>query len=438
MEFNSLKILNAREERINFIESLIVKDKVIISIRANYPGCVKDNVITRNIVNNIINDYEDSFNFLEKYSFNNGEGLVYVYILNSIDVVSIKKNMIKIEEKHPLGRLVDIDVYYRDIKSISRKELGYKERKCFLCDDNAYNCIRSKNHTIESVLSYINKTVEDYERNQLALKMVELSNQAMLYELFTYPSFGNVSPYSKGSHKDMDYYTFIDSISVLNKYMYEIAYTSYNHKSIEEIYDDVVEIGIKCEKEMFKKTNGINTHKGLIFVLGSIISATMITIYRKQSFDEIFNNIKVLLSRKLIELDDLSLINKDNLSNGEKIYIKHKIKGVRKEGSLGFPIIRDALNLLDINDKLSFVKTFIYIISKCEDTTIIHRRGVECLDRVKNIMNDLYLSGYNDKKLLKVEKEFIDEGINPGGSADLLCGTIFLSLVKKENNFRRE
>ena len=39
---------------------------------------------------------------------------------------------IEIEES-PLGRFVDIDVYYNSLKSISRDELGFENRKCIYC-----------------------------------------------------------------------------------------------------------------------------------------------------------------------------------------------------------------------------------------------------------------------------------------------------------------
>ncbi len=106
---------------------------------------------------------------------------------------------------------------------------------------------------------------------KIFLEIIEYTNQAMLYELCTTPSFGLVSPYSKGAHQDMDYFTFIDSISVLNKYMFQFAQLGYQDKAIGDLDFEAIEIGLACEKEMFQKTKGINTHKGLIFVLGTLV-----------------------------------------------------------------------------------------------------------------------------------------------------------------------
>ena len=69
----------------------------------------------------------------------------------------------------------------------------------------------------------------------IAKKLAECASEAMLFEVSSYPSPGLVSPVSNGSHKDMNYYTFLGSISVLNKYMYEFALAGIQKDKIEEI-----------------------------------------------------------------------------------------------------------------------------------------------------------------------------------------------------------
>ncbi|MDF2698794.1 MAG: citXG [Haloplasmataceae bacterium] len=265
----------------------------------------------------------------------------------------------------------------------------------------------------------------------LFLEMIEYTNQAMMYELFTDPSFGLVSPYTKGSHKDMDHFTFIDSISVLNKYMYKFAKLGYVSGSISSLYNEAVKLGILCEKEMFDKTKGINTHKGLIFVLGTLVCSYTKLIYDHQNFKNFFNYCSQLISKKQYELDSLKVGN----TNGEKIYLKYKIAGVRKEAYLGFPLIQRALGYFDLNDQTSLVKTLVFLMSECDDTTIINRVGMDGLEYVKEQMKELLNKGFDIKALKIIESEFINRGISPGGSADLLCGTIFVSLIK--NNDRR-
>ncbi|QVK17280.1 citrate lyase holo-[acyl-carrier protein] synthase [Mycoplasmatota bacterium] len=426
------KILEARDNRVSLIESLLKKG-IVISLRCNYPGKNKKNRYTDKVINYMNEVIKERFNVSESQYIDEGEGPVYLYVLTDTRSKGVKLSAIGIENQHLLGRLVDIDVYDKTIKSLSRHDFQVPSRKCYLCDEEAVNCIVHKRHSLETLIHFFHQTVDLYEK--LPIDIIEYTNQAMLYELFTYPSFGLVSPYSSGAHQDMDYFTFIDSISVLNKYMLQFAYLAYQEKQIEKMLDEAINIGKVCEKEMFCKTKGVNTHKGLIFVLGTLVMSSIKMFYHNDSFDKIFENCRIITKNKLHELNQ---IDDNKLSNGEKVYLKYQKEGVRKEASLGFPIIQEALKYLDLENKDSLIKTLIYIMSLCEDTTIIHRKGLDGLEYVKKTMNHLMKEGFDNKLLLKINDQFIKEGISPGGSADLLCGTIFLSLIKNKMIKRRE
>lgn len=270
------------------------------------------------------------------------------------------------------------------------------------------------------------------DKESIILDVMEFSNQAMLYELMTDPSFGLVSPFTSGSHTDMDAFTFIDSASVVNKYMLQFAKLGYSSISIEDMTDEAIQIGLACEQAMFSKTNGINTHKGLIFVLGTIVVATTKVIYDQVPFEKIFTYSSRLIKSKMNEFGGVHEKDEHHLSHGEKIYLKYQVEGVRKEAYLGFPIIQKALHVLDLNDKKTLVTTLMYIMSVCDDTTIIHRQGLSGLEYVKYTMNNLLEKGYGDEDLREIEDDFIQKRISPGGSADLLSGTIFLSLMKNK------
>jgi triphosphoribosyl-dephospho-CoA synthetase len=259
----------------------------------------------------------------------------------------------------------------------------------------------------------------------IALELMEFANQAMCYELLTYPSFGLVSPYSKGSHEDMDHFTFIDSISVLNKYMYLFAKNGYQDQPLSELFDTAIQIGIECEKDMFTKTRGINTHKGLIFVLGTLISCSARALYYKEGFDQVFKYCQTFGMGKLEEFEQLN--QKEKLSHGEMIYLKEKIGGVRQEAALGFPILQQAWKWVDFDHKDSLVKTLIYLMGHCEDTTIIHRCGLETLEEVQRTMKQIVQNGFNLHEINEIEAAYIERGISPGGSADLLVGAIYLA-----------
>ncbi|MFL0268715.1 triphosphoribosyl-dephospho-CoA synthase CitG [Candidatus Clostridium radicumherbarum] len=264
--------------------------------------------------------------------------------------------------------------------------------------------------------------------------------QAMLYEVSCYPSPGLVSPISNGAHKDMNYYTFIDSIAALSKYFVLFAEEGYSDKSSKSIFDSIRGIGIEAEKDMFNKTNGINTHKGMLFLMGIACAASTKAIYNKKDFYEIQNIIKEMTAG-IVEKELFVLKDNNNLSHGEKLYMKYKNEGVRGEVEKGIPAVfnfsldyyKESLDLSE-NDRL--VNTLIGIMQICNDSTIIHRHNPKVLEEVKEKAKEIIHNGgmrtIKGKEMIDALcDEFIERNISPGGSADLLGVTVFLYLVEE-------
>ena len=104
-------------------------------------------------------------------------------------------------------------------------------------------------------------------------EVAKWATKALLYEVSISPKAGLVSRLSNGSHKDMDFYTFIDSALSLDEYFSEC----YIYGQKKDFYSPIFfknlrDLGKKAEKEMYQATDGINTHKGTIFSMGIIIS----------------------------------------------------------------------------------------------------------------------------------------------------------------------
>lgn len=76
---------------------------------------------------------------------------------------ALKQQMSMLEERHPLGRLWDIDVIDSDGRSLSRCELGLPARRCLICQQDAHVCARSRQHTLDLLLDEIARRIECYE-----------------------------------------------------------------------------------------------------------------------------------------------------------------------------------------------------------------------------------------------------------------------------------
>ncbi|MDO5552019.1 MAG: citrate lyase holo-[acyl-carrier protein] synthase [Lachnospiraceae bacterium] len=93
-------------------------------------------------------------------------GSLMFYALSCPGAAYVKKLTVYLEETHPLGRLFDIDVLWPDGKGISREALGLPKRRCFLCDQEAKICGRSRAHSVEELQQAVEEMITCWMENQ--------------------------------------------------------------------------------------------------------------------------------------------------------------------------------------------------------------------------------------------------------------------------------
>lgn len=283
---------------------------------------------------------------------------------------------------------------------------------------------------------------------EFAHYFASLAQRAILYEVSTTPKPGLVDRDNSGAHKDMDFFTFMASSSALYKGLYEctIAGLTFGEKDSTKLLDKIRKPGIECEKAMFEATDGINTHKGIIFSLG-ILCAAAGRLHRQMS-DKRFTA-EVLceevknLARDLCLRDFKGIEQKKALTYGEKLYKEYGFKGIRGEVEEGFltvrekavPLLRNWNKIKDISINDLFLEILLNIMIESEDTNVVVRGGRESLSYVKSEAGIFIKSGGirqpGAKERLKLMNEnFINKNISPGGSADLLAVSIFFGLME--------
>ena len=274
------------------------------------------------------------------------------------------------------------------------------------------------------------------------------ARQAMLLEVSATPKPGLVDRLNSGAHKDMNYHTFLTSSNSVFNGLYSCALEGANFKEGDgsKLLVRLRKIGKECEKEMLKVTQGINTHKGLIFSLGILLAATARLIENGMRLATEGNSTLICEEVKRITIglsrgDFKDLTHKKNLTHGEAIYIKYGIKGIRGEVEEGFPMVvqhglplfkKQDLKELGLNSiMLQVLMTF---IAYNQDTNIISRGGMEGLSYAQEEACSFLSSGgvYNKEYymyLTNLNEKFIKRNISPGGSADLLAVAIFLAFI---------
>jgi len=276
-------------------------------------------------------------------------------------------------------------------------------------------------------------------------EVAKLATKALLYEVTISPKAGLVSRLSNGSHRDMDFYTFIDSALSLNKYFSEcFIYGQENDFYSPNFFKNLRDLGKKAEKEMYKATNGINTHKGTIFSMGILLAVLGVHLKENKEIDlkVLSEKIKEMCKPLLNELEATKNIS----TYGEKAYKEYHFTGARGLAISGYEIV-----LLDgINKLKDFCKTFdfetacilllFYYMSVLDDTNIVNRASITTLKEVQILSKEFFeenkktLEKENIKNSMsKLNDIFIEKNISAGGSADLLILTIFIHFLTCEN-----
>ena len=85
------------------------------------------------------------------------------FVLVDQSAPRVKAYLVSLEEETVLGRLMDIDCLYLDEdgkqQSLSRDQVGLPKRKCFVCQQDAKVCARSRQHDFEAIYQAIAKMI---------------------------------------------------------------------------------------------------------------------------------------------------------------------------------------------------------------------------------------------------------------------------------------
>lgn len=71
----------------------------------------------------------------------------------------------EIEDRHPLGRMMDIDVFDTEGNSVSRTAFGRPTRRCLLCGNDARICMRAFTHSQSELLAEIHRRVKLWQKS---------------------------------------------------------------------------------------------------------------------------------------------------------------------------------------------------------------------------------------------------------------------------------
>lgn len=382
------------------------------------------------------------------------------FFLIAIETVEIKKMTSSIEESHPLGRLFDIDVLDADGHSVSRSVIGLPPRTCLICGQNAKACSRSRNHTLEVIQWRTAQILNDFFRGHAADTAAACAVRALLYEVSATPKPGLVDRNNSGSHKDMDFFTFLDSSAALIPWFRDFFCVGWDSctESDEQLFARLRFAGQGAESSMFSATNGVNTHKGLIFASAIVLGALgkSYAIQNGLADMEVWTdtekfriNLPVSLASVLDCCQKLGICSLGDFSSktdtneptaGKRFHAAYGITGARGEAAAGFPSVlscglpalkqwlQDGFSLND-----AAVLTLLSLLSEVEDTNMIHRGGIELAESSKEEVRALLFritpDNFNDQ-ISALDSSYIKKNLSPGGCADLLAVSLMFLFLE--------
>lgn len=435
MEVSLQDILSAREARVRRQQALLAEYRApLLCFTMNIAGPVKTTpLIERGFYEGL--ELLDSRLPKEKLLFRESRVLptgCEGYYVISMPAGELKQLCAHMEEKHPLGRLFDMDVIDTDGAKLERKT----ERGCMVCGAAGRVCAARRAHCVEQLQAVTSQMLMQYFRNRDQEQVASLAVQSLIDEVHTTPKPGLVDRRNNGSHKDMDVCLFEISARALQSYFKACVQIGQEtaHLLPEETFPLLRAAGLEAEKTMFSATGGVNTHKGAIYTLG-ILCGSVGRLWSAEKPIAGNNDILAECARVAHTSVQKDLTSAKGKTAGEQLYLQQGIRGIRGEVAEGLPSVRN-IGLPYFQQALAEgfsendagVYTLLHLIANVTDTNLYKRGGKAGAQWAAKAASELLSTAQYPaiRQIEGLDDGFIARDLSPGGCADLLAATYFL------------
>ena len=273
-----------------------------------------------------------------------------------------------------------------------------------------------------------------------------LASMALQAELDTTPKPGLVDRNDNGAHRDMDHALMQRSIQALHPYFVRLAQLGFTDK--QPCHDEIVNIGIEAEREMYKVTGGVNTHKGALFSIGLAAVALACEAFCRitqaegcgtMAYNDVNSKQIQSLSNSIASL--ARLFPDTNGTHGSKAKANNILKGALDNAREGYTQLFKAwlpfyIDRIAEGDNYALHKTLLRIMCDLDDTNIVYRTSMETMQEVKTEARQMLDTSRNivnfEAALQAMNTDYIHRNISPGGSADMLSLVVFLSCIVRK------
>jgi triphosphoribosyl-dephospho-CoA synthase len=274
-----------------------------------------------------------------------------------------------------------------------------------------------------------------------------LAKQALIAEAELTPKPSLVDRRGSGAHTDLSLSLMKRSAIAIEPFISRMAFQATFEQPSARLRTKLAGTGRAAESAMLRVTNGSNTHKGAIWTLGLLAAAAAgrdeLPLIRDCHAASQFNLDAVSIARAaalIASFEDSNSVN--DLTHGQIVAQKYGVTGARGEAVSGFPhILEIGLPMLRARrrdqapESIARLDTLLSIMAQLDDTCLLYRGGEPGLQAAKQGAATVLDAGGagsspGQKVLFALDKELLELGVSPGGSADLLAGTLFLDAIE--------
>ena len=173
MKISLEQLLESRDARVQHQQALLQTwpEHTLICLTVQFPGPQKRTASSLVVGGAGLAALMDKFGSVAHFTQVKDLATGYeAYLLVPLPANLVKRLCCQIEDTHPLGRLMDIDVLETGGHVmpgltghlLDRASTGLPPRRCLLCDNEVRYCMRAKTHTAEQLLARIDEMVSKY------------------------------------------------------------------------------------------------------------------------------------------------------------------------------------------------------------------------------------------------------------------------------------
>ena len=157
------ELLDSRDRRARRQGELLSQfpGRALLCLTVQLPGPEKRNALSLKIARAGVEAIEKRFNPVFKETNDLETGFEGFFIVDG-QPLEVKRAAAELEDTHPLGRLMDLDVIGPE-GPIGRADIGLAERRCLICENPARYCMRAGSHTQDELMVKIKQLVSSYE-----------------------------------------------------------------------------------------------------------------------------------------------------------------------------------------------------------------------------------------------------------------------------------